>query len=378
MDQTIGGGGGASSDVVADLDGFKRNVDEIVANVDKLEKQLIEVEQFYQSNGNNSIQGNNSRGGPVVKEKVREKHHIATKKPLLLDAARTETAAAKRMQELMRQFATILRQITQHKWAWPFMEPVDVEGLGLHDYYEVIEKPMDFSTIKSKMEAKDGTGYKNVREIYADVRLIFKNAMKYNNEKHDVHVMAKTLLEKFEEKWLQLLPKVAEEEARSLEEEAQAQLDLQLAQETAYANMARELSNELEEVDIHLKNLKEMVIQKCRKLSTHEKKLLGTALTKLSPENLSRALEIVAENNPNFQSSAEEVDLDIDAQTDFTLWRLKIFVKDALDVQGKSSGGMAPNHNDFMDDKKNNKRRREICDSLAKTNSKRTKKIAAL
>jgi len=70
---------------------------------------------------------------------------------------------------------------------------------------------MDFSTIKSKMEAKEGTGYNNVREIYADVRLIFKNAMKYNNEKHDVHVMAKTLLEKFEEKWLQLLPKVAEE-----------------------------------------------------------------------------------------------------------------------------------------------------------------------
>jgi hypothetical protein len=70
---------------------------------------------------------------------------------------------------------------------------------------------MDFSTIKSKMEAKDGTGYKNVREIYADVRLIFKNAMKYNDEKHDVHVMAKTLMEKFEEKWLLMLPKVAEE-----------------------------------------------------------------------------------------------------------------------------------------------------------------------
>lgn len=61
------------------------------------------------------------------------------------------------------------------------------------------------------MEAKDGTGYKNVREICADVRLVFKNAMKYNDERHDVHVMAKTLLGKFEEKWLQLLPKVAEE-----------------------------------------------------------------------------------------------------------------------------------------------------------------------
>lgn len=70
---------------------------------------------------------------------------------------------------------------------------------------------MDIGTIKSKMDAKDGTGYKNVREIYADVRLVFKNAMKYNDDKDDVHVMAKTLLEKFEEKWLQLLPQVAEE-----------------------------------------------------------------------------------------------------------------------------------------------------------------------
>lgn len=69
---------------------------------------------------------------------------------------------------------------------------------------------MDFSTIRRKMDAKDGTGYKNVREIYSDVRLIFKNAMKYNDRKHDIHVMAKNLLEKFEKKWLQLLPKVVE------------------------------------------------------------------------------------------------------------------------------------------------------------------------
>lgn len=70
---------------------------------------------------------------------------------------------------------------------------------------------MDFSTIRNKIEAKDGTGYKHVRELCADVRLIFKNAIKYNNERDDVHVMAKTLLAKFEEKWLQLLPKVDEE-----------------------------------------------------------------------------------------------------------------------------------------------------------------------
>lgn len=70
---------------------------------------------------------------------------------------------------------------------------------------------MDFTTIRAKIEAKDGTGYKHVRELYADVKLIFKNAIKYNDERDNVHVMAKTLLEKLNEKWIQLLPKVDEE-----------------------------------------------------------------------------------------------------------------------------------------------------------------------
>jgi hypothetical protein len=49
-------------------------------------------------------------------------------------------------------------------------------------------------------------------------------------------------------------------------------------------------------------------------MSTEEKRKLGVALTRLSPEDLTKALEIVARSNPGFQATAEEVDLDIDAQ----------------------------------------------------------------
>lgn len=49
-------------------------------------------------------------------------------------------------------------------------------------------------------------------------------------------------------------------------------------------------------------------------MSSDEKRRLGTALTQLSPDDLNKALLIVAQNNPNFQATAEEVDLDIDAQ----------------------------------------------------------------
>ncbi|CAI9762736.1 unnamed protein product [Fraxinus pennsylvanica] len=216
--------------------------------------------------------------------------------------------------------------ITQHKGAGPFMQPVDVVGLGLHDYYEVIEKPMDFSTIKSKMEAKDGNGYKNVREICADVRLIFKNAMKYNNERHQVHVMAKTLLEKFETKWLQLLPKVDDEERRQKEEEA----EMQLAQDAAHAKMAKNLSVELDNVEMHLGELKDMVLQNCRRMSTEEKRRLSSAIAKLSPNDIDKAVEIIAQSNPDFQAAREDVEINIDVQSESTLWKLKFFIKDAL------------------------------------------------
>lgn len=237
------------------------------------------------------------------------------------------------------------------------MDPVDVEGLGLYDYYQIIEKPMDFSTIKIRMEAKDGSGYKNVREIYADVRLIFKNAMKYNDEKNDVHVMAKTLLEKFEKKWLHFLPKVAKAESDLSKEEAHEELNKRLAQEETYANMTRELSTELSKVDMALRSLKITAISQCRKLSHPEKLILANAFTKLSPDNIVKALEIVKESNPNFKDRIDMVTLDLDSQSDYTLFRLHMFVKNTLEVQ---EGTSVINHEDNIEEMKNNAKKRRI------------------
>ncbi|KAJ4785976.1 Transcription factor GTE1 [Rhynchospora pubera] len=353
-------------------------VDDLILKADELEKKVIEVVNFYEKKHG----GVNAKGTSLlIKDKASAASHSTNavnngastsnnKQPA--EGAHKDAACSKRMQDLMRQFGTMLRQITTHKWAWPFMQPVDVEGLGLHDYYEIIKKPMDIGTIQNRMEGKDEVNrYKNVREIYADVRLVFKNAMRYNDENNDVHVMAKTLLEKFEEKWLQLLPKVIEEETRQKEEEAQVSANIMIAQEASISRLARETDNELCELSLRLKELRQMAIESCRKMTSEEKRKLGTGLSNLSPEDLNKALEIIAQDNPNFQYTAEEVDLDMDAQSELTLWRLKFFVREAHERQTRNNNN---NNNSATKGDDASKRKREICDALAKSAKKRGKK----
>lgn len=74
----------------------------------QLEQRANEIEQFYSST--NKKQLSTSKGSSIVKDKDKEKHVPSIKKQQQ-DASRREAAAMKRMQELMRQFGTILRQV---------------------------------------------------------------------------------------------------------------------------------------------------------------------------------------------------------------------------------------------------------------------------
>ena len=83
-------------------------------------------------------------------------------------------------------------------YAWPFYKPVDAKQLGLSDYYDIIKKPMDLGTVKTKL---DGREYCNGAEFASDVTLMFENCFKYNPEDHDVVKMARKLKAVFEKKY---------------------------------------------------------------------------------------------------------------------------------------------------------------------------------
>lgn len=71
---------------------------------------------------------------------------------------------------------------------------------------------MDLGTILNRMEAKEESSrYKNVSDACADVRLVFNNAMVYNDPGSHVHTMAQELSSEFEKFWYPLSLKVAEE-----------------------------------------------------------------------------------------------------------------------------------------------------------------------
>lgn len=54
-----------------------------------------------------------------------------------------------------------------------------------------------------------------------------------------------------------------------------------------------------------------------RKISTDEKRKIARALDRLPVEDVDKALEIVAEDDPSFELKADLVDLDLDAQVYF-------------------------------------------------------------
>eukprot|EP00826_Nyctotherus_ovalis_P056944 TRINITY_DN7772_c0_g1_i1.p2 TRINITY_DN7772_c0_g1~~TRINITY_DN7772_c0_g1_i1.p2 ORF type:complete len:151 (+),score=50.43 TRINITY_DN7772_c0_g1_i1:72-524(+) len=68
-----------------------------------------------------------------------------------------------------------------------FQQPVDYVKLGLADYPDIIETPMDLSTVKKKLK---GGKYFGIEEIMSDIQLIWDNCRAYNQPESGICKMA--------------------------------------------------------------------------------------------------------------------------------------------------------------------------------------------
>lgn len=141
-----------------------------------------------------------------------------------------------KLKDSLKACNEILKELFSKKhstYAWPFYKPVDAELLGLHDYHDIIKKPMDLGTVKvnlkitvkfkcfsnncfwnnfgynflfgfSLQQKMDTRAYRSGAEFAADVRMIFTNCYKYNPPDHDVVTMARKLQDVFEMRYAKI------------------------------------------------------------------------------------------------------------------------------------------------------------------------------
>ncbi|KAF8106047.1 hypothetical protein N665_0147s0006 [Sinapis alba] len=261
--------------------------------------------------------------------------------------------------QIFKSCNALLTKLMKHKDGWVFNVPVDAKVLGLHDYHTIVKEPMDLGTVKAKLE--NGL-YESPLDFAEDVRLTFNNAILYNPIGHDVHSMAKFLLNMFEEKWVSievqfenlhrkvkptrpaapvveplpapspspppLLPTVIED--RTLERAESMTTPLEPETVTTTTLEKPEAEEEEEEAGVNV-----------RDLTMDEKRRLSEELQDLPYDKLETVVQIIKKSNPELSQQDDEIELDIDSVDIQTLWELYRFVigyKESLSNKKEDQG----------------------------------------
>jgi len=113
----------------------------------------------------------------------------------------------------LRFAQSTIRSLKRLKDAAPFIRPVDPVALNVPDYFNVINTPMDFSTIERKLASSnpqkpdpntENPRYNNSDEFIADFYLIIENSEKFNGVDHPVTAMGKRIKTIFDKQMKQM------------------------------------------------------------------------------------------------------------------------------------------------------------------------------
>ncbi|XP_050524118.1 bromodomain-containing protein 3-like isoform X2 [Daktulosphaira vitifoliae] len=186
--------------------------------------------------------------------------------------------------EALKACTEVLKELFTKKhaaYAWPFYKPVDAAWLGLHDYHDIIKKPMDLGTVKTKLDNRE---YKNSKEFAADVNLIFANCYKYNPKDHDVVAMAKKLQAVFESKMAKVPPdppliemKMEHEDDSSSEGSSGSSSDSDDSEDLENTRKIQEFQNQLKALQ---EQMKQLVEESARKKKQKKKNSLNNSKKK--------------------------------------------------------------------------------------------------
>ncbi|XWS30025.1 hypothetical protein CRYUN_Cryun24cG0082500 [Craigia yunnanensis] len=244
--------------------------------------------------------------------------------------------------KFFKSCSSLLERLMKHKHGWVFNTPVDVKGLGLHDYYNIIKHPMDLGTVKSRLNKN---WYKSPREFAEDVRLTFGNAMTYNPKGQDVYVMAEQLSKIFEDKWAVIEADYIRDMRLAIEYEVSLPMPTPRKAHPmlpSTLDMRRILDRSesmIRPVDLRPKLIATTPSGKTsapkkpkakdlykRDMTYEEKQKLSSNLQSLPSEKLDNIVQIIKKRNSALFQHDDEIEVDIDSVDTETLWELDRFV----------------------------------------------------
>jgi len=271
--------------------------------------------------------------------------------------------------EALKACHEIIKEMFNKKhstYAWPFYKPVDTEQLDLHDYKQVIKKPMDLGTVKNKIENRE---YRSPAEFATDMRLIFTNCYKYNPPEHDVVAMARKLQDVFEMRFAKIPDDVnpvmaggfvknetgatdnddydsedeRERKLLNLQEQLrqmQEQMNLLIEESVRSKNKRKQKKEGVKgEKGKRAKAKKgpksaaamESDEEKTTPMSYDEKRQLSLDINKLPGDKLGKVVQIIQHREPSLRdSNPDEIEIDFETLKPSTLRALETFVTQSL------------------------------------------------
>ena len=130
-----------------------------------------------------------------------------------IQSLRSDFSSAFTPQQISKKLQPLLDKMWSHGlpdefYASVFHQKVDPQKMQLPDYFEVIKNPMDLGTIKEKLEK----GLYQTPNMFAKhMRLVFTNAMRYNEKNGWVYNAAEKMLKDFDKGFSNVIRKMQKE-----------------------------------------------------------------------------------------------------------------------------------------------------------------------
>ncbi|KAJ3828487.1 hypothetical protein F5880DRAFT_1608389 [Lentinula raphanica] len=255
--------------------------------------------------------------------------------------------------EQLKYCSKILNDLHKKQYytiANPFYEPVDWVKLEIPSYPKIIKKPMDMSTMRRKLDARE---YRTASNFWDDFKLMIRNCFTFNPAGTVVNQAGQELQRIFDEKWKSLPPEPMSEDEEDEEEEEDSDVErartiamMESQIETIRGTISQLKSKpkdkkkkaKQEKAPVpstskasHPKHSKQPAPSKKKGkkaiadddvLSFEQKKELSDAIQRLEGAKLEKVIQIIHEGVPEIRDSTEEIELDIDLLPVAVLTRL--------------------------------------------------------